>query len=58
MEIQIPLDNWNVVEGNVDVLVRVIVGYEGWLKLRNEPLAGVLQIRFKPIIINTERKKS
>lgn len=53
---QKPVDNWNVVEGNIDVLVRIIVRNKGWLELHNKPLAGVLQVRFKPIITNIENK--
>ena len=36
-----------IVESNDDdVLVRIIIGYEGWLKLHNKPHADFLHIRF------------
>lgn len=50
----IPLDNWNVIEGNIDIFVRVIIRNERRLKLHNKPFAGILQVRFKPIINNTK----
>jgi hypothetical protein len=53
-EMHVPLNNWNIIECNIDVLVRIIIRNESWLKLHNKPLAGILQVRFKPIIINTE----
>lgn len=50
-ETNIPLNDWNIVEGNVYVLVRVIVRNDGWLQLHNEPLAGIFQIGLKSITI-------
>jgi hypothetical protein len=43
-----PLSDREVVERNIDILVRVIVGDESWSLLHNKSLAGVLQIRLEP----------
>jgi hypothetical protein len=48
-EREVPLSERKVEEGNIDVLIRVIIGYESRLLLHHEPLAGVLQIRLKPV---------
>jgi hypothetical protein len=45
----VPLTERKVEEGNIDVLVRAIIGYESRLLLHHEPLTGVLQIRLKPV---------
>ena len=47
----IPLSNWEVEEGNVDILVRVIVGNESRPLLHHKPLASVLQIRLEPQVL-------
>ena len=46
-----PLSNWEVEEGNVDILVRVIVGDESRPLLHHKPLASVLQIRLEPQVL-------
>lgn len=43
-----PLSDREIVERNIDILVRVIVGDESWSLLHNKSLAGVLQIWLEP----------
>lgn len=43
-----PLADGKVEEGEVNVLVRVVVGDESRLLIHDEPLTGVLQVRLEP----------
>ena len=42
-----PFADGEVEEGEVDVLVRVVVGDESGLLIHDEPLAGVLEVRLE-----------
>ena len=46
-----PLGDGEVEEGEVDILVRVVIGDEGRLLIHDESLAGILQVRLESQVL-------
>lgn len=49
MNYQLPLNQGQIVEGDIDVFVRIIISNEGGLDLQDKSLASILQTRLESV---------